>query len=55
LANVVLNAFTTFVPSGTSRAVSSAAEVPAGVVTVSIVDQSTGLTMSITTRPAIPA
>ena len=54
LAKVVLNALTT-VLSGTSRAVSSAEEIPSGVTTRSMVDQSTGLAMSIRIFPARPS
>jgi hypothetical protein len=51
-ANVVLNAFTTAAPAGTRLAASSADEVPSGVTTRSRLDQSSGLAMSMTTRPA---
>src|SRR5439155_7640448 len=50
-AKFVLNALTTGVPSGSSFASSSAAELSAGVTSASIVDQSTGFEISTTTLP----
>jgi hypothetical protein len=51
-AKVVLNAFTTDVPCGTSCWTSSAEEEPGGVASRSQVWVSTGLVMSTTTLPA---
>src|SRR3954447_27047839 len=51
-ANVVLNALTTWVPSGTSCCTSSAEELPGAVANASQVATSTGLVMSTTTLPA---
>jgi hypothetical protein len=51
-AKVLLKAFTTGVPCGTSCWTSSAEEVPGGVPSLSQVWVSTGLVMSTTTLPA---
>lgn len=57
-ANVVLNAFTTCAAGdtvATSRAISSAADIPGLVSSASNVEKSTGLQVSIKVSPAIAA